>query len=203
MLLLILIIIVGILTYYVMNLEEVKNAVADDNNFKTMREKYLKNLFKNRNNKNMDMPYGKEWRRKKKEEYYSNGDNSNVTNSSMRWNYLILFIASCVISTIAYWFVYKGVLNHIADSYTSAELDYYAYLYGNSFGNYILGISEGMMKSIYKVVMDVAMVVILVSGVFYKRTTNKKIDKRCCIFFFIALGVICGTLIFRYLLFQK
>lgn len=114
--------------------------------------------------------------------------------------YIIALIVSFIISIIAYYLITSCVISYIVDSHSKEELAYYAYIYGNAYGYYLIDQSVAIMDAIYKVVIALSVVGVILSAYFY---VKKGEDQKYWIICFIAIGIVLGTIVFRQLLLSE
>lgn len=114
--------------------------------------------------------------------------------------YIIALIVSFIISIIAYYLITSCVISYIVDSHSKEELAYYAYIYGNAYGYYLIDQAVAIMDAIYKVVIALSVVGVILSAYFY---VKKGEDQKYWIICFIAIGIVLGTIVFRQLLLSE
>ena len=114
--------------------------------------------------------------------------------------YIFALIVSFIISIIAYYLITSCVISYIVDSHSKEELAYYAYIYGNAYGYYLIDQSVAIMDAIYKVVIALSVVGVILSAYFY---VKKGEDQKYWIICFIAIGIVLGTIVFRQLLLSE
>ena len=114
--------------------------------------------------------------------------------------YIIALIVSFIISIIAYYLITSCVISYIVDSHSKEELAYYAYIYGNAYGYYLIDQSVAIMDAIYKVVIALSVVGVILSAYFY---VKKGEEQKYWIICFIAIGIVLGTIVFRQLLLSE
>lgn len=114
--------------------------------------------------------------------------------------YIIALIVSFIISIIAYYLITSCVISYIVDSHSKEELAYYAYIYGNAYGYYLMDQAVAIMDAIYKVVIALSVVGVILSAYFY---VKKGEDQKYWIICFIAIGIVLGTIVFRQLLLSE
>ena len=104
-------------------------------------------------------------------------------------------IVSLIASFLGYYLTYYCVLGYIVDSYSQSELEYYEYIYCNTYRYYIIGQFMDTMSIIYKIVIAVTFAVIIGAGYFYLGDDKSK--KKFWIVVFAAIGIFLGTFIFH------
>ena len=114
--------------------------------------------------------------------------------------YIIALIVSFIISIIAYYLITSCVISYIVDSHSKEELAYYAYIYGNAYGYYLIDQAVAIMDAIYKVVIALSVVGVILSAYFY---VKKGEDQKYWIICFVAIGIVLGTIVFRQLLLSE
>ena len=114
--------------------------------------------------------------------------------------YIFALIVSFIISIIAYYLITSCVISYIVDSHSKEELAYYAYIYGNAYGYYLIDQAVAIMDAIYKVVIALSVVGVILSAYFY---VKKGEDQKYWIICFVAIGIVLGTIVFRQLLLSE
>lgn len=109
-------------------------------------------------------------------------------------------IASFIFSIVAYYMTFYSMMENVANSYTSDELDYAAYLYGDVFGYQLIYEAVDKMSSIILITRIIAFLAIFLA-IFVSCTTKKRSNKSLSfIIIFISIGVILGSFLFSMLL---
>lgn len=174
---------------------------------KNAAKKYLKeisidkNIKDNTKHKDVQKPvdnipqYNQLYQHNEEPSEYQVNEFDKTNKPSSKIAYIISFIVSLIASFLGYCLTYYCVFQYIANSYSEAELNYYAYMYGDAYGYYIIGQSIDIMSLIYKIVIGVTIVVVIGTGYCY--LGNDKTKNKFWIVVFAAIGIFLGTFIFN------
>ena len=110
---------------------------------------------------------------------------------------------SLTFSIVLYMGAHYSVLEYIVKSHSEGELTYYAYIYGNAYGYYMIRESIDIMSYVYMGVTLVTIASVILAINFYLERKDGESRKTLYIVVFIAIGIFLGTFIYDQLVLSE
>lgn len=145
------------------------------------------------------------------QQYQNNDEPSEFTvkdrkmpkESSLKILCAISLMLSLTFSIVLYMGAHYSVLEYIVNSHSEGELTYYAYIYGNAYGYYMIRESIDIMSYVYMGVTLVTIASVILAINFYLERKDEESRKTLYIVVFIAIGIFLGTFIYDQLVLSE